>query len=97
MVNIQELNPHWVMVEKLCTDTRTIKQYLPNVHYIWCLLKYTCLLDFSDFITMLLSPLKICSPNLPYLNMQKTWHSLSTNSNATITTEDEGFLYPKII
>lgn len=54
------------MMEISCTGTRTIKQYLHNVHYILSLLKYICLLDFSYFIKMLLLPLKICFPNLPY-------------------------------
>lgn len=66
---------HWVMMERFWMETRTIKQYLHNVHYILCLFKSTCFLDLSHFIKMFLVLLKMCFPNLPYLNVQNKWHS----------------------
>lgn len=67
LVNIQELNPHWVTMGKFYTETRTIKWYLPNAHHL------LCLLDFPCFIKMLPFLLKIRFSNVPYLNVQKTW------------------------
>lgn len=77
---------------KNSADSRTIKQYLCNVHYTLCFLKYTCLLIFSYFIKMLLFPLKICSLILLYLSVQKKRQSLSMNLNAAVTREDRSFI-----
>lgn len=99
---------HWVVMERFWTETRTIKQRLHNVHYISCSWKSTCCLELSHFIKMFLVLLKICSPNLLYLNVQKKWHSpwtqmqqllqktecfISQFTNTAYTTSDNAFMH----